>query len=156
MTAEKSEEGRGRVVLSRPLRHRHVVGMKRAEIEAIVDRVAERLKAEEAESRRSGEPVLVDAATLARILGVSRATVYAHADELGAIRLGTGSHARLRFDPRRWLSEPSSTEYGGRSNRLRPQAVPSRQTQRSSTRLLPIRPAARRDARRGVADGGRG
>lgn len=44
----------------------------------------------------TSEPV--DAATLAGILGVSRAYVYEHADRLGAIRLGTGKRARLRFD----------------------------------------------------------
>lgn len=33
-----------------------------------------------------------------RQFGVSSAWVYAHANELGAIRLGTGPKARLRFD----------------------------------------------------------
>jgi hypothetical protein len=42
---------------------------------------------------------LVDAAELARQLGLSRATVYANADRLGAVRLGDGEKARLRFDP---------------------------------------------------------
>jgi hypothetical protein len=41
---------------------------------------------------------LVDAARLAERLGVSRDFVYAHADELGARRLGSGPRARLRFD----------------------------------------------------------
>jgi hypothetical protein len=44
---------------------------------------------------------LVDAQTLAEMLGVGRAYVYEHADELGAIRLGSGTRARLRFDPER-------------------------------------------------------
>lgn len=39
----------------------------------------------------------VDAAALARTLGVERSWVYAHADELGAVRLG-GPGGRLRFD----------------------------------------------------------
>jgi hypothetical protein len=43
---------------------------------------------------------LVDAAELARYFGVTRAWVYEHADELGAIRVGTGPRARLRFDLR--------------------------------------------------------
>jgi hypothetical protein len=42
---------------------------------------------------------LVDAATLAVELGVSRDFVYEHAAELGALRLGSGPKARLRFDP---------------------------------------------------------
>jgi hypothetical protein len=41
---------------------------------------------------------LVDAAGLAGALGVDRAWVYEHADQLGAIRLGTGPKPRLRFD----------------------------------------------------------
>jgi hypothetical protein len=63
-------------------------------VEAIARRVVELLRAEESSSQ-SGR--LVDAATLARELGVERDWVYAHADELGAIRLG-GPKGRLRFD----------------------------------------------------------
>lgn len=62
--------------------------------EAIARRVIELLRAEET-APHSGR--LVDAATLARELGVERDWVYAHADELGAIRLG-GPKGRLRFD----------------------------------------------------------
>ena len=42
---------------------------------------------------------LVDARELARRLGVSRSTVYEHARDLGAIRIGAGERGRLRFDP---------------------------------------------------------
>ena len=53
---------------------------------------------------RSGDVVddrrLVDAVTLAGELGVDRSWVYAHRDELGAVRLGSGSKPRLRFDVR--------------------------------------------------------
>lgn len=41
---------------------------------------------------------LMDAATLAAELGVTRSWVYEHRDELGAVRLGTGIKPRLRFD----------------------------------------------------------
>jgi hypothetical protein len=41
---------------------------------------------------------LVDAARVAEHLGVSRDYVYEHAAELGALRLGSGPRARLRFD----------------------------------------------------------
>jgi hypothetical protein len=44
---------------------------------------------------------LVDAAAVAQMLGVTRGWVYEHAGELGAIRLGTGTRPRLRFDPLR-------------------------------------------------------
>jgi hypothetical protein len=63
-----------------------------ASIEAIAGRVAELLRADSAHGR------LVDATTLAEALGVDRSYVYAHAAELGAIRLGSGSKPRLRFD----------------------------------------------------------
>lgn len=44
---------------------------------------------------------LVSAADLARRLGVSRGFVYEHARDLGAVRLGSGPKARLRFDVER-------------------------------------------------------
>ena len=47
---------------------------------------------------------LVDATTLAKLLGVSRETVYEHRDELGARRIGTGNRPRLRFDVSRALA----------------------------------------------------
>jgi hypothetical protein len=69
--------------------------MDGAEVEAVARRVAELL-------RRHVEPEpLIDAAEAARRLRVSRATIYAKANELGAVRLGHGPKARLRFDPRR-------------------------------------------------------
>ena len=64
-----------------------------ADIEAIASRVAELTAGHQT------EPAVryVDAAQLARMLGVERDWVYAHAGELGAIRLG-GPKGRLRFD----------------------------------------------------------
>lgn len=64
-----------------------------ASIEAVAQRVAELLH----EARPPDE--LIDAAEVARRLGVSRDHVYRHAAELGAIPLGSGDKARLRFDP---------------------------------------------------------
>lgn len=63
-------------------------------VEAIARRVVELLRGEEAGERPAR---LVDAATLARELGVEREWVYAHAEQLGAVRLG-GPNGRLRFD----------------------------------------------------------
>ena len=110
------------------------------DIEAIADRVVELLRER---SPGGGAPSgsLVDAATLARLLGVSRATVYANADQLGAIRLGAGKRARLRFDPARLTARRGTRE---------PTMTPDRATNRvsRSTRpahahapLLPIRSA---------------
>lgn len=51
---------------------------------------------------RPGQPAhqLLEAKELARELSVSVDYVYAHAVELGAMRLGDGPKARLRFDLR--------------------------------------------------------
>jgi hypothetical protein len=65
-----------------------------ASVEAIAQRVVELLREE-----RPAE--LVNVAGIARRFGVSRDWVYAHADELGVVRLGSGSRARLRFDPQK-------------------------------------------------------
>jgi hypothetical protein len=65
-----------------------------ADIEAIARRVVEQLRDDPSDSGH-----LVDAATIAREFGVSRAFVYAHADELGAVKLGDGPRSRLRFSP---------------------------------------------------------
>ncbi len=65
-------------------------------VEAIASRVAELLDHRDVEAG----PELVDAAELARRLGMEREWVYAHASELGVVKLGSGSKPRLRFDPR--------------------------------------------------------
>jgi hypothetical protein len=63
-----------------------------------IDRIAQRVAAVLAEGPAVPRPArYVDAAALARTLGVERSWVYAHADELGAVRLG-GPGGRLRFD----------------------------------------------------------
>ena len=41
----------------------------------------------------------IDAAEVARRFSLSRDYVYEHADDLGAVRLGSGPKARLRFSP---------------------------------------------------------
>jgi len=71
-------------------------GFDPALAEAIARRVVELLR-----SKGGNESAarLVDAATLARELGVEREWIYAHAEQLGAVRLG-GPHGRLRFDRR--------------------------------------------------------
>lgn len=83
-------------------------------IEQIAVRVAELLRERPATQTRPtlpggdqadaapGEPVgLLDASELARRLGVSRAWVYENAERLGAVSLGEGPRARLRFDLQR-------------------------------------------------------
>jgi hypothetical protein len=67
------------------------------DVQRIAERVVVLLNA-----RESGQPAggMVDAGTLARILGVDRQWVYAHRALLGGLRLG-GPNGRLRFDPAR-------------------------------------------------------
>lgn len=64
------------------------------DIEAVATRVAELLSTERTETE------FVDAAEIARRFGVSRDFVYAHAEDLGGLRLGGGPNARLRFSPK--------------------------------------------------------
>src|SRR4051812_25126876 len=61
------------------------------DVEAIARRVAELVAPAPAR--------LLDAQQLAERLGVKRSWVYAHAATLGAVRLGSGPRAPLRFDP---------------------------------------------------------
>jgi len=83
---------------------------------------------------------LVDAATLAEHLGLSRDTVYRRADELGVIRIG----GRLRFDLERAVTPaPPPPPWKGRAVSAPPSARPPspagrpRQAQRGAP-LLPI------------------
>ncbi|NLT05176.1 MAG: hypothetical protein GXY03_02580 [Solirubrobacterales bacterium] len=66
--------------------------LDRDDIERIARRVAELVAARPPAAAR-----YVDAAEVARVLGVERDWVYAHARQLGAVRLG-GPQGRLRFD----------------------------------------------------------
>jgi len=66
------------------------------DVEAIANALAR--KVAEIVGARSTTFGLVDARELAEELGVSIDYVYAHATELGAMRLGSGPKARIRFD----------------------------------------------------------
>jgi hypothetical protein len=90
---------------------------------------------------------LVDAATLARELGVERSWVYAHRAELGAIQLGSGSKPRLRFDVEtaRGLLARSINKESHRQQAPVPAGNSGgrrRQRMGSDTGLLPIRDSA--------------
>jgi hypothetical protein len=96
-------------------------------VEVIARRVVELLQAEV-------QPTLVDAATLARDLGVERDWVYSHAKDLGAIRLG-GSHGRLRFDRKIARERLEIDEEPVRSGRRR--RTPTRAAKHGGPRGLP-------------------
>ena len=80
------------------------------------------------------EPSLIDASEVARRFDVSRDFVYAHADELGAVRLGTGDKPRLRFDPAFVLKRLAARPHSATT----PAPKTSRRTAQSGD-LLPIR-----------------
>ncbi len=65
-------------------------------VDAIARRVVELLTV-----GRGDSSALIDAAEVARRVGVTRSWAYDHAAQLGAVRLGTGTRPRLRFDPER-------------------------------------------------------
>jgi hypothetical protein len=73
------------------------VTLDREDIEAIAERAARRI-VQLLDRPDRGPYELLDSRTLARELGVSVDYVYAHAVDLGAMRLGDGPKARLRFD----------------------------------------------------------
>lgn len=110
--------------------------------DVIAERVSELLRVEPTHRQ------LVDAATVAAALGVSRDCVYAHAAELGGERIGNGPRGRLRFDLDRALAAWTSRCHSKESHRSE-LPVPashsaSRQRQRvgSSAGLLPIKGSA--------------
>jgi excisionase family DNA binding protein len=112
------------------------------EIQQIAERLVELLP-----RHVSGER-LIDAAEVARRLGISRSTVYEKAEELGAVRIGQGRRARLRFDPQRVVTQlaarsgaPVSPALGAR----RPAATRRRKRRAlDGAGLLPIRGGALR------------
>lgn len=116
------------------------MALEREDVEAVALRVVELL--EERQMLRLSSS-LVDAQQVAETLGVSRAWVYEHADELGATRLGEGPKARLRF--RLDVGSSASACHAGRGS-TSPEpaslsASPRRRPRRSGTSapLLPIR-----------------
>lgn len=105
------------------------VSLSAESVEAIAGRVTELLRGEPT------GPGLVDAAELARRFNVTRAYVYDHATELGAVRLGTGPKARLRFNPERVVEALAPRAF------TPPAPTPSRrrpQSRAASAELLPI------------------
>jgi hypothetical protein len=101
-------------------------------VDAIARRVVELLA-----HGASVHPELVDAAELARRLGVERSWVYTHAIQLGAIKLGGGRRPRLRFDPQvaveRIRAAQERPDQGQPLRPLRPRPPDGR------PRLLPIK-----------------
>jgi hypothetical protein len=85
----------GRAALD-DLQPQSVVTLSEGDVEAIAEATARKLV--EFVGERGRTFGLVGPRELAEGLGVSLDYVYAHATELGAMRLGSGPKARIRFD----------------------------------------------------------
>lgn len=105
------------------------------DIDRIAHRVVDLLGSE---CPAGGTVQMIDAATAAERLGVSRASVYELADELGARRIGNGPKPRLRFDA------SAVDAYGRRVEEATPRPFrrPQRATTTSPVPLLRIKEAA--------------
>lgn len=117
------------------------MGLHSEIVEAIARRVAELLAPRLNETWRSARGHLLTAAEVSEWWGVERSWVYEHADELGAVRLGSGRRPRLRFDP-----ELVAERLEARPTPRRPPARGERHRGRRSPRipadpvdLLPLR-----------------
>lgn len=108
-------------------------------VDTIAERVTDLLRPEQRCDR------LVDAATVADTLGVSRDFVYAHAAELGGQRIGSGPRGRLRFDLGRTLAAWTSRCVSRDSQAAQTSVAAGASTRRgrgrlgTSRELLPIR-----------------
>lgn len=115
-----------------------------ADVEAIAQRVAELVL--DAGATATATRWLTAEQVAAR-LGLSRATVYERADELGAVRIGSGPRGRLRFDAA--VIDDALTARGeGRASNA-PEPTPRRASRRrprpttgGGGPLLPIRGVA--------------
>jgi hypothetical protein len=84
----------------------------------LAERLVEMIKEEGLIAPPNPPKQWLDAAELARRLGVTREWVYEHARELGAVRIGDGPRPRLRFAPEQ--IKPHTTgdvRRGGKPNR---------------------------------------
>jgi len=112
-------------------------------VEAVARRVAELLDGVTTISPRgeispTASTDLVGATEIANRFNVSRAYVYEHATELGAVRLGSGPKARLRFNPDRVLEALSPQPFQTTTDAPTRRRGAARPQRRPPTELLPI------------------
>lgn len=136
--AQAGAEGGRRVIEAALSTQAAALSLDAASIEAIACRVAEL-------SGGRTNPELMDVKGVARILGVAASWVYAHQEELGAIRLGDGARPRIRFSSlvvEEFMASRSASEESQRTEKPAPERKTTRQAQRPlgrKTPLLPIR-----------------
>jgi predicted DNA-binding transcriptional regulator AlpA len=118
-----------------------------------IDRIAERLAEHLVLDAGAGEARmgsgLIDAAEVARRLGVSRSTVYDHQQELGAELLGDGPRPRLRFDPARVEAYRARRSANAESNVPTVRSSPPRRARERGARTaagVPLLPIGRQAA----------
>lgn len=115
-----------------------------AAIEAIARRAAELITVE-LQAREPGPRGLVDAAAIAARYDVTRAWIYKNATLLGAVRLGKGEKAPLRFDLEKVAEALASCSAGRGSQGPQTRAIKRssrhqpRKAMGTAGRLLPIR-----------------
>lgn len=123
-----------------------VLRLDPAQLEELAGLVAVRVLEEL--GRPSGRPAesrLVDAAAVATRFGVTREYVYEHAGDLGAVRLGDGPRARLRFDMEEVAMRLTGCAAGSESpDDVSPAQAATRRSRRrrglgTAAQLLPIR-----------------
>jgi hypothetical protein len=122
------------------------VTLDREDVEAVAVRVVELLEERAAEALVAPVSTLVSAKVVAARYGKSREWVYAHADELGARRVGSGSKPRPLFDLAEVDRRLSDCTAGRRSEG--PGTAPvvalrrrARRSAGSDVELLPVRGA---------------
>lgn len=108
-----------------------------ADVEAIARRVAELV----GDPNGSANAHLVDAATVAAALGVTRGTVYAHKHALGGRPIGTGQRPRWRFDLTAAIAAGPSLSHGACPPMPETRTTRRRQSRNSAVKLLPIKGA---------------
>jgi hypothetical protein len=112
-------------------------------IERIAQRVVQLLHHERQLDNSTDTPRdLMDAGELARQLGLTRAWVYEHAQQLGAIPVGDGPRPRLRFDPQTAMKalntrQPHGEAVTAKADGPRP-GRPHRRPASSTIPLLPV------------------
>ena len=134
-----------------PVKHSPLSRVRRAAaelapetIERIAQRVAQLLRHEPQplDDRPAASRDLMDAGQLAKHLGLTRAWVYEHAQDLGAIQVGNGPRPRLRFDPT--LAREALRARRHRSDQSEPTKAlarpPGRPRRRPTTMSVPLLP----------------
>lgn len=114
----------------------------------VADELADRVLAQFSGAVNGGRALthsrLLTAAEVGELVGLNREAVYRKADELGAVRIGTGPKPRLRFDAERVaaaLATCSASRESSQQNLPRRQRSRQRQSRNTSGAipLLPVR-----------------